>query len=555
MIENKEPIIRGISIEAEENLLKKIYELHQKEIQENDTKFRKDQQIFKKTKDNKQKDELARFFGGDEEESFRKSENPDQPENGLSHSVLVAPDGNWYILPHRQIKNEKGKMKTNPDRIGRGGEHEVRRVYRVIWPNGENSLPSLSTELYLVKESQFNPEKENFDEFLEKQKRKTDAIREHEDPDAVEIWKPTGQNKTSDELNLNDKHYVILKGFEGKNIDQFKEGRDFSHVGLPVGDGLDMAIGILSELEKLHEAGKIHGDLSERNILYDEKTKEVHLVDFTLSTPFGTPVLGGTEGIISPEVLKKQRAGEIADAHPSQDIYALGAHGGLGDSVIGSLSYPSSYYYDFYDDKEKDFKNALNDLFLRHYLGAKDPDKRPTAKEAKEILSNFKHVYDNEIEYAKFLKFHRIFSAIEKKKDDLMWHTADTDDKWNKVRALSNLQDVLAQGFLRCYLYEPGTAEYDNAFNQFTHEIRQKDWRSDPETKDLFAHRSVKGVVADVVLGLCLGGFLVMLVKATIAAIQGKSFRDNFSLFGKPSSVEMMEQITHEEVPSISSMR
>src|SRR6185312_12946732 len=111
MIENKEPIIRGISIEAEENLLKKIYELHQKEIQENDTKFRKDQQIFKKTKDNKQKDELARFFGGDEEESFRKSENPDQPEKGLSHSVLVAPNGNLNILPHRQIKNEKGKMK------------------------------------------------------------------------------------------------------------------------------------------------------------------------------------------------------------------------------------------------------------------------------------------------------------------------------------------------------------------------------------------------------------------------------------------------------------
>jgi len=80
-------------------------------------------------------------------------------------------------------------------------------------------------------------------------------------------------------ISFNDRDesaFIIQDYFDGISLDRFMAAR--SHLPLP--DFFTIATGLASALEKVHEAGIIHGGIKPHNILVEEGTLAVRLIDF-----------------------------------------------------------------------------------------------------------------------------------------------------------------------------------------------------------------------------------------------------------------------------------
>lgn len=99
----------------------------------------------------------------------------------------------------------------------------------------------------------------------------------------------------------------------------YMTGGDLSQFrGRPWEDWLASFEALLRQLQRVHAAGFVHGDLKPGNVLMDA-SGAIRLADFEHSLPFGAQPGGGTPGRQSPQRLR----GEPAAA--SDDLYALGA--------------------------------------------------------------------------------------------------------------------------------------------------------------------------------------------------------------------------------------
>lgn len=99
----------------------------------------------------------------------------------------------------------------------------------------------------------------------------------------------------------------------------YMAGGDLSKFrGRPWKDWLASFEALVRQLQRVHAAGLVHGDLKPGNVLMDA-SGSIRLADFEHSVPFGAQPGGGTPGRQSPQQLRGEPAGA------SDDLYALGA--------------------------------------------------------------------------------------------------------------------------------------------------------------------------------------------------------------------------------------
>ena len=102
-------------------------------------------------------------------------------------------------------------------------------------------------------------------------------------------------------------------------------------------EAVNLAIGITSGLQALHQNGILHGDLKPANIILREENDSPVITDFGTSLWIGdSPVMawkGGTPGYIAPEIL------EGAASTKSADLFSLGV-------ILFQICHPESLFKD-----------------------------------------------------------------------------------------------------------------------------------------------------------------------------------------------------------------
>ncbi len=120
------------------------------------------------------------------------------------------------------------------------------------------------------------------------------------------------------------KRVIVFENFEGEPI-----GNIISEKGIPIGEFLQLAIQITEILARIHDAKIIHKDVSPSNILLNQLTGEIRIIDFGSSTSLSREIpsvlspnfFEGTLSYISPE--QTGRMNRLIDYRT--DFYSLGA--------------------------------------------------------------------------------------------------------------------------------------------------------------------------------------------------------------------------------------
>ena len=113
---------------------------------------------------------------------------------------------------------------------------------------------------------------------------------------------------------------VFKNGKELYIIQEYAEGRELFDVlcerRLSSTDYITILTQLLSVVNHLHTNGIIHGDIKAENIMYDETTCKMFLVDFGSAFTVESQckcTTGGSLGYLSPEMLKGERASVQSD--------------------------------------------------------------------------------------------------------------------------------------------------------------------------------------------------------------------------------------------------
>lgn len=132
----------------------------------------------------------------------------------------------------------------------------------------------------------------------------------------------SGFRKAIDKTYIEGQHALVLEYIPGIPLSQV--------FNKPVGisDFLDIAIQCTTLLGKLHQKHIIHKDINSNNILYDQTTKKISIIDFNISSEISLKSnhlenpdrLEGTLQYISPE--QTGRVNRIVDYR--SDLYSLG---------------------------------------------------------------------------------------------------------------------------------------------------------------------------------------------------------------------------------------
>ena len=125
-----------------------------------------------------------------------------------------------------------------------------------------------------------------------------------------------------DYSKVGDSYYLVLEYCEGVSLlDYIKEHN------ISIKEFLSIALQIVQALSDIHNAGFIHKDINPANIIYNNKTRKVNIIDFGLSAEFSREkslnmevVPEGTVYYISPE--QTGRMNHTIDFR--SDFYSLG---------------------------------------------------------------------------------------------------------------------------------------------------------------------------------------------------------------------------------------
>jgi len=132
---------------------------------------------------------------------------------------------------------------------------------------------------------------------------------------------------------------LILEGLTGRALnDLLREERP------DLATSLDIGIRLVNILNLLHESNVIHKDIKPHNVLVDQATRQVHLIDFGLATRLsqetqrvtGLDALEGSLAYMSPE--QTGRMNRVVDYR--SDYYSLGC--ALYELLTGSLPFATT---------------------------------------------------------------------------------------------------------------------------------------------------------------------------------------------------------------------
>ncbi|KAH0287949.1 kinase-like protein [Aureobasidium namibiae CBS 147.97] len=87
-------------------------------------------------------------------------------------------------------------------------------------------------------------------------------------------------------IEFSEQHGIILQGVEGHNLHHYLEDEDFC---IPIAKRMEWARDMAIALHSLHAVNVIHADVKPENILLDEQSHKVYLVDFSGSWIDGRP--------------------------------------------------------------------------------------------------------------------------------------------------------------------------------------------------------------------------------------------------------------------------
>lgn len=140
--------------------------------------------------------------------------------------------------------------------------------------------------------------------------------------------------------NYHNSLMLIMEDFGGISLDKYA----FEKKGLTIREFLPIAIGIVEALEGIHHQRIIHKDIKPANIVINPETKQVKLIDFSISSllPKETQeiinpnILEGTLGYISPEQTGRMNRG----IDYRSDFYSLGVT--FYELLTGVLPFPSN---------------------------------------------------------------------------------------------------------------------------------------------------------------------------------------------------------------------
>jgi predicted ATPase/serine phosphatase RsbU (regulator of sigma subunit)/tRNA A-37 threonylcarbamoyl transferase component Bud32 len=122
---------------------------------------------------------------------------------------------------------------------------------------------------------------------------------------------------------------IILEDFGASSLKQLmNQGREAGMGAFPLEEFLSIAIKIVESLSGIHTANIIHKDINPANIIYNQETDQLKIIDFGISTQFNREnptlknpnVLEGTLAYISPE--QTGRMNRSLDYRT--DFYSLG---------------------------------------------------------------------------------------------------------------------------------------------------------------------------------------------------------------------------------------
>ncbi|MEC4813938.1 MAG: AAA family ATPase [Scytonema sp. PMC 1069.18] len=140
---------------------------------------------------------------------------------------------------------------------------------------------------------------------------------------------------------VTDQHrwVMVLEDFGGKSLQRVKQNRQFA-----LNEFLSLAIEVADILAQVHEQHVIHKDINPSNIVWNQTTGQIKLIDFGISTLLSTEVntfrnpnlLEGTLAYISPE--QTGRMNRTIDYRT--DFYSLGVT--FYELLTSQLPFPTS---------------------------------------------------------------------------------------------------------------------------------------------------------------------------------------------------------------------
>ncbi|MBW4508915.1 MAG: AAA family ATPase [Scytonematopsis contorta HA4267-MV1] len=137
-------------------------------------------------------------------------------------------------------------------------------------------------------------------------------------------------------------YFIVMEDFGGISLSEYIK-QHFGKGKLPISDFLEIAISIVTSLEEIHLSRIIHKDIKPDNILINPETKQVKLIDFSISSLLpremqqlhNPNVLEGTLAYISPEQTGRMNRG----IDYRSDFYSLGVT--FFELLTGRLAFSS----------------------------------------------------------------------------------------------------------------------------------------------------------------------------------------------------------------------
>lgn len=255
--------------------------------------------------------------------------------------------------------------------------------------------------------------------------------------------------------NTPDKTYMMVKLKRGKNLYRTLGKSYFSYA-----ERIDIAIKLLTELQKIHDEGILHRDIKLENIMYDPATKSASIIDFGLASTVNSPYhsLCGTALYIAPEIWRAQfpnrEVNQKAAVVDPTNVYSaasdLFAMGRVFQDLFG-ITDNSPMFIDFdqtemsntfgFHDKNldvndfpkqtyKEIRNLVKKMLLNN------PSQRPTLdslmrefeKINAELLQNL--IHDELSASERFTLISQIFNIVKKMHDNEIIHRDITLEKF-----------------------------------------------------------------------------------------------------------------------------